>query len=336
MPEISVLLPCYNGAATLHETLASLAAQTFADYEILAVDDGSTDATPALLAAAAEREPRLRVLTFPHGGIVAALNAGLAECRGRFIARMDADDTSPPERLAVQRAWFDAHPDTDILGCRVQALGPQDEGFALYLDWLNSLMTDEDIRRELWVESPLAHPGVMLRREAYAALGGYLDHGWPEDYDLWLRAAAAGLRFAKTPETLLAWRDHPARLTRRDDRYSRANFLRAKVHYLPSGPLVGHDALILWGAGDLGRAFSKLLKEAGHSPAAYIDIDPRKVGRTRYGRPILPPDALPAEWARHANPVLLVAVGARGARALIRAQLTGMNFIEGRDWWAAA
>ncbi|MBI3158694.1 MAG: glycosyltransferase family 2 protein [Chloroflexi bacterium] len=336
MPEISLLMPCYNAAATLPEALTSIAAQTFAAYEVVAVDDGSTDATPGLLAEAARRDPRWRVLAQPHGGILTALNAGLAACRGAFIARMDADDRMHPARLEVQRAWFPAHPETDVLGCRVEPLGPAREGFRLYLDWQNSLMTDEDIRRERFVESPLAHPGLMLRREAYDRLGGYEEHGWAEDYDLLLRAAQAGLRFAKTPESLLAWRDHPERLTRTDARYSPHNFARARVHYLAAGPLAGRDALILWGAGESGRRFSKLLKEAGHAPAAYVDVDPRRIGSTRYGRPILPPEVLPAEWARYRNPVLLAAVGARGARALIRARLEDFGLVEGRDWWAAA
>jgi glycosyltransferase involved in cell wall biosynthesis len=336
MPEISLLMPCYNAAATLPEALASIAAQTFGDYEVVAVNDGSTDATPDLLAAAARNDPRWRVLTRPHGGILAALNAGLAECRGRFIARMDADDRMHSRRLEIQRAWFAAHPETDILGCRAEPLGPAREGFRLYLKWQNGLLTDEDIRRERFVESPLAHPGLMLKRAAYEQLGGYEDHGWAEDYDLLLRAAEAGLRFARTPETLVQWRDHPGRLTRRDDRYSPHNFSRARVHYLARGPLAGRDAILLWGAGESGRRFSKLLKEAGHAPAAYLDVDPRRIGSTRYGRPILPPETLPAEWARHRNPVALAAVGARGARALIRARMREFGLVEGRDWWAAA
>src|SRR3990172_3586333 len=117
--------------------------------------------------------------------------------------------------------------------------------FRLYLDWLNSLVSDADIRREIFVESPLAHPSVVFLRRWVEQVGGYQDHGWPEDYDLWLRLYLAGANFAKVPEVLLYWRESPERLTRRDGRYALENFLRAKAHYLKRGPLAGGEAVII-------------------------------------------------------------------------------------------
>lgn len=326
-------MPCYNAAETLPETLASIAAQTYGDYELLAMDDGSTDATAELLTAAARKDGRIRYERLARGGIIPAMNAGLARAGGSFIARMDADDVMCPERLAVQRAWFEQHPETDILASRIEALGEVREGFAIYLAWLNGLQSEEDILRERFVESPLAHPSVMLRRAAYERLGGYAEHGWPEDYDLWLRAAEVGLRFGKTPETLLAWRDHPTRATRTDSRYSVENFLRAKAHYLRRGPLAGRPA-ILWGAGMMGRRLSKHLLREGADLRAFVDVDEKKIGRTRRGLPILAPEALPEWLAGETPPLVLTAVAARGARVLIRERLNGMGLVEGRDWWA--
>jgi len=338
MPVVSVLLPCYNAAATLPEALDSLLAQTLADFEIIAVDDGSTDETPQALAAYAAREPRLRCLRQPHGGIIPALNAGLAACAAPYVARMDADDCSEPERLARQAAYLDAHPEIDVLSCRVRGFPPDQvrAGFAVYLDWLNALLSDADIRRELFIESPLPHPSVMFRRETVLAAGGYEEHGWPEDYDLWLRLYLRGVHFAKLPETLLAWREHPLRLTRTDGRYSLENFLRAKAHYLARGPLGGRDAVFMWGAGMAGRRLGKQIQRQGAPLTAFIDIDPRKIGRTRRGLPILAPADLPAWWARYQRPVLLTGVGARGARPLIRQQLNALGLVEGVDWWNAA
>ena len=113
------------------------------------------------------------------------------------------------------------------------------EGFQLYYDWLNSLVTHEDITREIFVESPIANPCAAFRRSWIRDLGGYRDHGWPEDYDLWLRFFLAGAGFAKIPEVLLEWREHPERLTHQDSRYSVENFLRAKAHYIAQGPAQG-------------------------------------------------------------------------------------------------
>jgi hypothetical protein len=210
------------------------------------------------------------------------------------------------------------------------------EGFRIYLDWLNGLTSAEEIARQIFVESPLPHPSVMMRRDWLERAGGYQDHGWPEDYDLWLRLHLLGARFAKVPEVLLAWRDSPGRLTRLDPRYSVENFLRAKAHYLAAGPLRDRGAVIVWGAGQMGRRLSKHLLREGAPLAAFVDIDPAKIGGRKRGLPVVAPADLPALWGRSPNPAVLAAVGARGARALIRAQLEGMGLREGEDWWAVA
>ena len=339
MPAVSVLLPCYNAAETLPEALESLARQTLADFEIVAVDDGSSDETPAILDAWAARDGRLRRLTIEHGGIIAALNAGLSACRAPCVARMDADDRCHSERLERQAAFLAPHQDIGLVSCRVAGVraGQVRQGFRVYLDWLNDLLSDDQIRSEIFVESPLPHPSVMFRREIVLALGGYQDHGWAEDYDLWLRLYLAGVRFAKLPEVLLEWREHPARLTRTDGRYSLENFLRAKAYYLALGPLNGRDALLVWGAGMVGRRLGRQLLRQGLPLVAFIDIDSAKIGNTRHARPIISAGELPAWWGRFANPVVLAAVGARGARLIIRRRLNNeFGLIEGRDWWSVA
>jgi len=336
IPAVSILLPCYNTATTLPEALASLRVQTLADFEVIAVDDGSTDTTGELLRETCEQDRRFTILSQPHAGIIPALNAGLAACRAPYIARMDADDRAHPARLERQAAWLDQHPRVALVSCLVEAFPPDQvqQGFRLYLDWLNALVTHEDLCREIFIESPFPHPSVMFRKEWVEQVGGYQDHGWPEDYDLWLRLYLAGAQFAKVPETLLAWRERPDRLTRTDSRYSVENFLRAKAHYLMLGPLVGREAVILWGAGMIGRRLSKHLARAGAPLAAFVDIDPKKIGRVRRGCPVIPPEDLPAWWARCQNPIILAAVAARGARQLIRERLTESGFVEGQDWLA--
>lgn len=335
MPVVSVLMPCYNAARTLTSTLESLAQQTLPDFELIAVDDGSTDETVEILQ---DWDERLHLLSLDHGGIVKALNAGLEACQAVYIARMDADDLAHPERLARQVAFLEQHPETAVVGCRVRGYPPDKvrAGFSIYLDWQNSLLTDEDIRREIFVESPLAHPSVVMRKDWLMQVGGYQEHGWPEDYDLWLRLYLAGAGFAKLPEVLLDWREHDERLTRQDSRYSLENFLRVKAHYLVRGPLLGRESVLLWGAGMMGRRLSKHLLRQGAPLSAFVDIDPHKIGRTKRGLPILPPDDLPGWWQHSTRPVVLAAVGARGARQLIRQQLTRFGLQEGRDWWSVA
>jgi hypothetical protein len=251
---------------------------------------------------------------------------------------MDSDDFSHPERLERQAAFLQAQPEIAVVGCRVEGFPAEQvcQGYRIYIDWLNSLLSEADIRREIFIESPFAHPSVMFRKSMILEAGGYQEHGWAEDYDLWLRLYVSGRRFAKLDEVLLGWREHPDRLTRRDSRYSLENFIRAKAHYLMRGPLQGRQAVILWGAGMIGRRLSKHLLRQGAPLAAFIDIDPAKIGRTRRGLPVLDPAELPALWQRSASPVLLAAVGARGARQLIRQRLVGFGLQEGQDWWGVA
>ncbi|HEX7976826.1 MAG TPA: glycosyltransferase, partial [Anaerolineales bacterium] len=301
MPAISVLLPCFNAAETLVEALDSLACQTLTDFQVVAVEDGSTDSTLKILQDWAKGDQRLEIVAQAHSGITGALNAGLAACRAPLVARLDADDRAHPERLQRQAAYLQAHPEAAVVGCRVEGFpaGQVREGLRVYLEWQNSLLSDADIRCEIFVESPLAHPSVAFRRDWVVQAGGYQEHGWPEDYDLWLRLYIAGARFAKLPETLLEWREGPERLTRVDERYSLENFLRAKAHYLALGPLAGRDAVFLWGAGIMGRRLGKHLRREGLPLAAYFDIDPHKIGGNRRGLPVLPPEALQGWWQRY-------------------------------------
>ena len=338
MPTVSIMLPCYNAAKTLDETLQSLAAQSLRDFEVIAVDDGSTDDTGRILDAWRKKDARFKVITQAHSGVITASNTGMLASVSEYIARMDADDRAHPQRLEQQVAFLEANPDYALVSSLVKAFPAEDVGggFQVYIEWLNSLVTDEQIKREIFVESPLPNPSVMFRREWLLKMGGYIENGLPEDYDLYLRLYLAGAKFAKVPEVLHEWREHENRVTHTDSRYSLENFLRAKAYYLARGPLVGRDAVIVWGSGMMGRRLAKQLERQDVPLVAFVDIDPKKIGRTRRGKPIIAPDALDGVWAQHQAPALLAAVGARGARLLIRERLLKMGYVEGKDWWAAA
>ena len=335
---VSVLLPVYNAAETLEETLESIAGQSFGDFEVVAVDDGSEDRSGEIPRAWEERDGRFRVIGEVHRGIVAAPNRGLEACEGEFVARMDADDKMHPERLAKQVALLEGDAGLSVVSCLVETFPRQEvgEGMLIYEQWLNGLVAEEEILREFFIESPIANPSAMVRREELLALGGYQDRGWPEDYDLWLRYRAAGKRFAKVPEVLHYWREHQSRATHTNSRYSVENFLRAKAHYLCTGPLKERDGLIVWGAGKTGRRIAKHLQRGGCAPEAFIDIAPGKIGGTLRGKPVVGPDDLPGWWGRYERPILLVAVASRGARQLIREHLASVQLAEGVDYLCVA
>jgi hypothetical protein len=251
---------------------------------------------------------------------------------------MDADDRSHEERFETQ---LDRLRDSalDVVSCRVRHFPDEEvgDGFRIYEDWLNSLLTHDEIVRDRFIESPLAHPSAMVRRRTLIAAAGYRDHDWPEDYDLWLRLVAAGARFAKVPQTLYFWRDHPQRLTRSDRRYAVERFLECKAeHLMNGGPLDGVDRIVVWGAGQTGRRLSKHLLRRGAPIVAFLDIDPAKVGSTRRGKPILLPGDLPRLLRGPGRAVVLAAVSSRGARPIIRRHLRDLGLEETRDFWCVA
>ncbi len=319
---------------TLPFCLASLRRQSLTDYEIVAVDDGSSDGGRELLAAHACVEPRLRLLPRPAFGLVAALNAGLAAVRAPLLARMDADDIAHPERLALQAAQLEREPRLAILASRVRLLrgSPQDAGMRAYVAWSNRLLEHEAILADLLVESPLVHPSVMMPTRLLRGLGGYRAGAFPEDYDLWLRAAAAGVRFLKRREQLLAWRDVPSRLTRSDPRYAAARFRALKIESLLAGALGRGRAAVLWGAGPIGKAWARELTARGVPLTAFAEVAPRKLGQLIHGAPVLGPEAA----LRLRGPLHLLAVGQPGARARMRALARRRGLAEGSDFVAVA
>jgi cellulose synthase/poly-beta-1,6-N-acetylglucosamine synthase-like glycosyltransferase len=330
-----VLLPVRDAGPALDACLDSLAAQTLADHEIVAVDDGSGDGSGERLLARAVRDPRLRVLRTPPRGLVAALSLALDEARSPLVARMDADDVARPSRLEAQVRRLREDPGTDVLGCRVSvgALpgAAAGEGMRAYVDWANALLDHDAIARDRFVESPLVHPSVAMRTAALRALGGWREFPGPEDYDLWLRAFDAGLRFAKLPEVLLEWRDSPSRLTRTDARYAPAAFGRLKAEALARGPLAGRPAVV-WGAGPVGKAFASALREKGVAVAAFVEVSPRKIGQRVHGVPVVG-----VGDARRLEPALHVgAVGQKGARERLREEARRLGLVDGESFFAVA
>ncbi len=316
-----MLLPVRDAEATLPEALRSLRDQSLEDHEVIAVEDGSRDRSAEILAAAAREDRRVRVVSTPARGLVPALNLALGLATAPLVARMDADDVAHPGRLALQAERLRSDPALHVLGSRVELLpspGLPSAGMRAYVEWQNELLEHGAIVGDLYVESPLVHPSVTLRRAVLLGLGGYRDAAGPEDYDLWLRAHAAGLRFGKCPEVLLQWRDRPDRLTRRDPRYAAARFLERKLEALLEGPLRDDAPLVLWGAGRIGKSWARALASRGRPVAAFVEVDPGQIGQRIHGACVLDVAAAaawPAAWH-------LAAVGQAGARGRIRAAAT--------------
>lgn len=334
-PLVSVLLPVRNAAGSIARAVASVQAQAGVGWELVVIDDGSTDGTRDWLRQAAGNDRRIRLLEQPALGLVAALNAGLAASRGGFIARMDADDECHPERLAAQASWLEKRPGIGLVSCLVGFGGDRgaNAGYALHVDWLNAVVTPEQIALNRFVESPLAHPSVMFRRELVVRHGGYRDGDFPEDYELWLRWLDAGVAMTKVPRELLTWHDAPERLSRTDPRYDPEAFFRVKAEYLAKHlRRIGRTEVWIWGAGRPTRKRAAHLVTHGLRITGYIDVDEKKTGKLVGGVPVIPPEALPAPG----RVFVLGYVSSRGAREMIRGELALRGYAEGRDFLMGA
>lgn len=330
-PPISVILPVRDALPTLDAALASLCAQTCGDFELLAVDDGSRDGSSERLAAWAARDSRVRVIPVPasRGDLVAALRRACAAARGEFLARMDADDLAHPERFARQVALIQSDPRLGAVGCLVRSFPELSVhgGRLRYDRWLNRLRSPHELLAERFVESPLAHPSVLLRASAYRALGGYRSFAGPEDYDLWLRLFAAGWSAEKVPALLHFWRERPERLSRVDPRYCRAAMARVRAQALALH--LGARPAVIAGAGQAGRRLARGLLAAGARVRCFLDVDPRKLGREPHGVPVLD---LETGLARRGDALVLSCVNAWGRRADVRAWFEAAGLRESRDF----
>lgn len=209
-PAISVILPVYNAEAYVREAVQSILAQTFMDFELIIINDGSTDGSGTILRELAERDARIVLVERPNDGLVSALNEGIERARADLIARMDADDVSMPERFALQHARMVQEPELAVLG-----------SFIRFMDKAGNIirlseypLTPKETARHVEKGCPVAHPTVMMRRGAVLKIGGYrkaFSHA--EDYDLWLRMNDLGYAIANLPQPLLNYRVHGANVS---------------------------------------------------------------------------------------------------------------------------
>ena len=210
-PAISILMPVWNGAPFIDAALASLATQSFGDFEIIAVNNGSTDGTAEMLSGWARREPRLRVASLARSRLASALNLAATLARAPLLARLEADDVAFPRRLEIQAAAMAEHPEIVLLGSSailVDTAGRKTGS-------VRPPLLDRDIRRLQQTSAALIASTTMFRAEAFRRAGSYREGlNISEDFDLWLRMSEVG-EVANLPDTLICYRVHPGSITAR-------------------------------------------------------------------------------------------------------------------------
>jgi hypothetical protein len=337
MPPLDVLLPTRETRPWLaRRAVASILAQTTRDLRLVVVDDGSSAEVLEAIGDAGRNDRRITVLPSRGRGIVAALRTGVAASDAPLVARMDADDLALPHRLADQLAAMAADPALDLVATAVELEGDARQGWQRHVSWSNGLATPEQHRAERFVDAPVVHPSVVFRRASYERWGGYADGPFPEDWELWLRALAAGARFAKVERAGLVWNRGAATETARGSRCSREALATLRSSWLAREIRERGGRFALWGAGPIARGLARDLRVHGLVPESIHDVDPRKIGRRRGGIVVEPVEALLARRAWDGGAVVIAAVGAAGAREIISARLAEHGARIGAHWLPAA
>ena len=225
-PVISIVMPVYNANPDyLRESIESIINQTFRDFELLIIDDGSTE-TQGIDCIQACRDSRIRLIHNPHD-FVDSLNKGIAESKGKYIARMDADDIMLPHRLQTQYEFMETHPEIDVCGSWMETVGLHNEIVKLQ-------GAHDDIAKSLLLGNSMAHPTVLLRKSSVCRDGTNLypkGYDCAEDYKLWTDLAVKGLRFANIQEVLLKYRISDQQVTKIRQKEMQQSAYRIQMEY---------------------------------------------------------------------------------------------------------
>jgi len=261
-------------------------------------------------------DSRVRWVNREQTGIIGALNTGLKLAHGDYIARMDDDDIAHVDRLSIQLAHLQAQ-QLDICGARVRFFNDDNDvgkGNQRYAQWLNSLTTPHAIYQSIFIESPIPHPSFFASKRTWQLLEGYQDNGWPEDYDLLLRAWQLGLSMGKPAPVLVDWREHSQRLTYTDTRYSKQAFTNAKAATLSKAQdkfKLNQCDIWIAGTGRNSRYWHDALQLNNLEVAGFVDLDRPNIKNSKRHKPVIHYDTY---LSKPANQFLIIALGNEIAR----------------------
>ncbi len=332
--KISILLPTFNTAPYLVECLDSILAQTEQDWELIAVNNFSTDASPDILQEYAQRDARIRFFhnddELGRTGVSPANRFAYCQATGSLITRMDSDDIMPPNRLALMKKMLLENGPGHVATGAVRYFGEDGvgEGFRRYEAWLNELANSGRHFAEIYRENVLPSPVWMAWRSDLEQAAAFQEDIYPEDYDLTFRLRHAGLRIVATNELLHHWRERPDRTSRVDEKYLDNSYLDLKTQWFLR---TDHDAsrlLVLWGAGRKGKRLAALLRTCGVS-FRWVCDQPSKWGHVIGGVKMESYEVV----SQLPDAQVMVAVAAVEGQVFITDFLMGIGMEVGKDFW---
>lgn len=283
-PLVSILLPYKNTARFLDACLESIRDQDYPHWEVIAINDHSTDTSFDLVQSFAQKDPRITTYLNAGTGIITALRTAYTKSKGQLITRMDSDDLMTPIRVGHMTK------DLITMGTGFLSVGQVHyfsergigKGYERYQNWLNGLTEKGGNFSEIYKECVIPSPCWMLYRSDLDACGAFKPDRYPEDYDLAFRFYALGLEVIPCTEKLLLWRDYDDRTSRTSEHYAQNYFLDIKIHYFLRLHLDKTKTLVVWGAGNKGKQIAKMLYEAGQE-FHWVCDNPKKIGKDIYG-----------------------------------------------------
>ncbi|MEX2369613.1 MAG: glycosyltransferase family 2 protein [Bacteroidales bacterium] len=329
IPKISVILPFWNAEKTLGRAISSIINQDYLDFELILIDNNSTDGSREIAEQWSLKEKRVILCNEQNQGVVHASNRGAGLARGQYIARMDADDEALPNRLTIQSKYLDKYSDCDAVAGLVEHVPHSDNarGFSRFVDWSNSIQTYKQIYNNRFIELPVVNPTLMWRSELAESRGLYRSGNFPEDYEMILRWLDTGVKIVKIPEKVLKWYDSETRLTRTDEKYSDQSFYNIKSRYLADWLQLNnpfHPYISIWGASRISRRRARLLEQYGIIFQNYID--------TKKGRQLEKSVIYHEELPEAGELFILTYIRQMDNRDRIRTFLNARGYEEGKDY----
>lgn len=327
---ISIIMPVKNTSQFLNECLDSILNQSYTKWELLAVDDNSTDDSLAILKEYAVRDKRIRVYQTSGNGIIDALRLAYENSTGEFITRMDSDDIMSNDKLEVLSDNLLSAGKGNVSVGLVQYFSENGvgDGFQNYENWLNGLTLKGDNFKEIYKECVIPSPCWMMYREDLEKCDAFNPNCYPEDYDLVFRFYMNELKPIPCDKILHHWRDYPTRTSRTDEHYADNTFIEIKAHYFLEQEYDAKKNLVLWGAGGKGKALAQILI-AKNIDFQWICDNPKKIGKHIYDKQMLSI----SELDNIANPQSIVTVANPKAQEEIKQYFELRDQVSMRDFF---
>ncbi len=323
-------MPVKNAGLYLEDCIISIQSQTETNWELIAVNDASTDNSEDLLNWFSSVDERIHYLNNNGSGIIDALKCGYTEAVGRFIHRMDADDLMVPEKLASLKEKLIHVGEGNVVTGKVEYFAAEgvNDGYLNYQNWLNELCDKGTHWMELFKECVIASPNWLVYRSDFEKCGAFNSEIYPEDYDLVFRMHQKGLNVVAVETITHLWRDHQERSSRNDENYAAYTFFEIKLRYFLALKYDKNRPLMVWGSGKKGKDLAKKL-QSKNVPFTWVSNNPNKHGKEIYDQLMESFESI----ATKDQPQIIITVALKNAKTQIIDFLDKLMLEEGKDFF---